>query len=441
MLKQLFSRFQDVKIKQVSGFCVVLVVAAAGTYLLVNGHAATPYVSINADKGTLAGGATSQTCSGAADGRCVKLGQYIPMDGSVALALMSPGTPFAASSFWNALLPDSTPVNVNTPAYLNSIAYNLCRDATAVPDTPPPACPTSTYYGYLNYSAYSAPLYIVPANQPLVPITLTRDVGVSGDKSFNDSVSGGVPIPVDAHGAAGTDAEVEIYQPSTNKYWDFWHFRKDVHGNWDADWGGGMTNVSGSNGLWSNHLGADATSLPLIGADPRIDELQAGQINHVIGLTIGDDASANLGNYPLYNLPPANTPGAAHSFSWPATRSDGDSTNPLAVPEGQRFRLPANLDLGQYDLTLVAKVIAVAAQKYGFVVNDSCPQACITIRIGDPTAYTAAGLPNPYTSGPGVGGVGNSGLYQGLNPTLIMKNFPWDKLQALPFNYGKPATP
>ena len=73
MLKTYFfdhsKRFQ-----QVSVLLVVVIVAGIGTYLLLSSHAATPYTSITADKGTLSGGATSKTCSGASGGNCVVFG-------------------------------------------------------------------------------------------------------------------------------------------------------------------------------------------------------------------------------------------------------------------------------------------------------------------------------------------------------------------------------
>ncbi|HZL07958.1 MAG TPA: hypothetical protein VFC50_02080 [Candidatus Dormibacteraeota bacterium] len=409
----------------------ILLVAALGTLILNISRAASPNVAVSATSGTLANGTNvNQSCSGASGSSCVVFGQPPPMDGNVALSLMSAGTPFAPTSFWNTILPNNTPVNPNNAAYLNVIAYNLCGDQTAVPETPPTPCPTSTHYGFLNSSAYSAPLYVVPANQPYVPVT---DY-CGNNATFVNALAGGVPVPTDAHGATGSDSEVEIYQPSTDKYWDFWRF-SNVNGNWQACWGGVINNVSTSNGVFPNNLGATATSLPLIGADPRIEELQAGQINHVIGLTIGDAFTADLAK----NVIPANAPGATVGFSSPATRTDGGSTDPLAIPEGLRFRLPASFDLAGYasthPLTPVAMAIAVAAQKYGFVVNDSCPQSCIGMRVGDPTAYTTAGLPDPYSNGPGVGGVGNTGLFAGVNPGQIMKNFPWDQLEALPFNY------
>jgi hypothetical protein len=97
--------------------------------------------------------------------------------------------------------------------------------------------------------------------------------------------------------------------------------------------------------------------------------------------------------------------------------------------------------------------IAVAAQKYGLVIdasacgtNNTCSSS-IGFNLGDPTPYTVAGLPDPYTSGPGVGGIndGNKGLYDGVSGdnqnALLMANFPWSQLQALPFNYGEPSSP
>src|ERR1039458_1557274 len=77
MLKQYFSN-QTKSFQQLTAILVVLIVAAIGTYLLIGSHAATPYASINADKGTLANGATKQTCSGSSDGSCVMFGGNVP---------------------------------------------------------------------------------------------------------------------------------------------------------------------------------------------------------------------------------------------------------------------------------------------------------------------------------------------------------------------------
>jgi hypothetical protein len=355
---------------------------------------------------------------------------------SVALALSDPGTPFAPTSVWNTQLPTNTPVNPNNADYLNVIAQNNCGELTAVPETPV-ACTPSPYSDILNIAAFSAPLYVVSADQPKVSVTAAcpgNDRGFS--YAFLNSLAGGVPVPADAHAAAGSDQEIQIYQPSTNHYWEFWRFQRDSSGSWTACWGGEITNVSQSDGIFPSELGATGTSLPLLGSVVRIEELQSGQIDHAIGLVIGDDATANLNS----NTDPSNTPDPNRrdpGVSWPATHGDGGSGDPNAIPEGTRFRFPASLDLSQYDLTPIARVIARAAQKYGFIVNDSSPTPTLSMRLGDPTTYIAAGLPNPYTSGPGVDDRGTQGLLDGGAQSAIMQNFPWNKLQALPYDYGE----
>jgi fibronectin type 3 domain-containing protein len=486
-----------------------------------------------------------------------------PMDGNVALSLPISGTPFAANSFWNTPLPASTPPNPNNADYVNEITNQVCYSyATfSIAPTDPTTKPcTTSNSSALNVSAWSAPLYVVPANQPLVPVstycgqgdtdqnmsdsnwtstgwttTTTSATHTTGNTSalkstqfepvpggpyqvtytfsgspvsgstmavtmgsltvgsytfssstpgqdnftvtkvvtagtysgyltftpsatFNGTISavsvlpykagltsavaGGVPIPADAHGAAGTDEEIQIYQPSTNKEWEFWQFQKyDSNGDWGACWGGVINSVSTSNGIFPNNGGATATSLPLLGGTPRIEEFQAGQINHAMGLSLGENFYSTSTSTPPNVTVPANVSDPGNkAYSWPATRNDGANSSTLAIPEGQRFRLNPNLNLSTLKLTPMAMAIAVAAQKYGFVVNDS--SSSVSIRIGDPTSYTVAGLPNPYTTGVGVGGVsdGNQGLFDGVSQGQIMANFPWGQLEALPFNYGEPDT-
>ena len=430
------TQFDKDRLRRFSALIVILTIAVIGVYVLAGGHAATPYASLSASQGSLANGTSLQSDTTASGNQRVVFGRPVPMDGNVALALSSPGTPFAASSFWNTPIPANAPLNPNSAFYASSIID----------------------HSTLASATYSAPLYVVPANQPLVPVTRICGGIANPNAVFDNSVAGGVPVPADARAAVGTDGEIQIYQPSTNKYWDFWRFVKDSSGNLGACWGGGMTDVSGSDGIFPNNLGATAVSLPLLGGVVRIEELQAGQIDHAIGLILPNILGQKV--IPADNCPlsptnlAVNTPGAKNGISWPATRSDGANTDQCAIPEGLRFRLPASFNLAQYNSTLVAnkqpaltpvaETIAVAAQKYGFVVYDGGAVGdSPDIRVGDPTTYTAAGLPNPYTSGPGVGGVGNKGLYNGVSgPTqnsVLMANFPWSQLQALPFNYGEPG--
>jgi hypothetical protein len=209
---------------------------------------------------------------------------------------------------------------------------------------------------------------------------------------------------------------------------------------WHAVWGGILNNVSQSDGVFQPDWAGWASGLSLLGSVIRIEELQAGQIDHVMGLGVGEPLGKDI--IPASSCPTANAPvsSTGAGISWPADDSDGldSNTNSCAIPEGLRFRLPASLNLNNYDLTPVGRVVAEAAQKYGFVVDDTS-NVNVGPHFGDPTTYTVAGLANPYTSGPGVGGVGSGGLFAGVAPNLILQNFPWDQLQALPFNYGEPS--
>jgi hypothetical protein len=73
MFKQyLFSRPK--RLQQISATLVILTVAIIGTLLLIGSHAATPYASINADKGTQTCGASAVPDSTASDGNKVVFG-------------------------------------------------------------------------------------------------------------------------------------------------------------------------------------------------------------------------------------------------------------------------------------------------------------------------------------------------------------------------------
>ena len=83
----------------------------------------------------------------------------------------------------------------------------------------------------------------------------------------------------------------------------------------------------------------------------RTAELQAGRIDHALAFAI-----------PHTKL--------WKSWSWPAQRSDGDTDSADAIPEGARFRLPADLDIDALRLPPVTAAIAKAVQRYGMVLRD-----------------------------------------------------------------------
>lgn len=335
---------------------------------------------------------------------------HAPSLDGVQLGLGHPGVPFGPS-FWGQPLPGVTPVNPNSSIYVNELVQALADSA-----------PVSRQC-YLS-TVGAPPIYVVPRNQHRVQVSRQYRY----NKHLYDTVlAGGIPIPALAQQSANTDHTMIIYQPSTNTLWELWRAQRGSNGGWEIGWGGKMTDVSGSDGIWPRHEGTSATGDALLGVVTRIEELQDGQIEHPVDLEL--PRTIVLGRHTL----PANTPGASEPYSWPADRPpDGVSASPLAIPEGLRFRLDPRLNLDRLHLSPVAHMIAAAARKYGFIVENTGPDC--NIKLGNPQPYEAAGMPDPYKDLFG-------GAYGSDYSAKVMANFPWSRLQALPFDYGRPAQP
>jgi hypothetical protein len=144
-----------------------------------------------------------------------------------------------------------------------------------------------------------------------------------------------VPPPDDARPAAGTDGHLLVWQPATDRLWEFWKLRRASDG-WHARWGGAMSDVSRNAGYFPAPFGATGTGLPLLGGLIRASELRSGRIDHALALAI----------------PKAK----AGQFVWPAQRSDGSGTGPDAIPEGTRLRIDPRLDLSTLGLPLRRQV-------------------------------------------------------------------------------------
>jgi hypothetical protein len=269
----------------------------------------------------------------------------------------------------------------------------------------------------------TATLYQVGPNQPTVRVQLSNpNVGwrVSLAKAFD-----AVPIPANAQPAEGSDAEMTIWQPSTDKLWEFFHMARQADG-WHADWGGAIQHVSQSPGYfttssWPGALsawGATATSLPAAAGVITLADIQRGEIDHALALEL-----------------PAPRAGV---WSWPAQRTDGTGTGPAAIPEGAQLRLDPNVDLAALHLPRLTLIIAQAAQRYGMIVRDQTHQAIglfaqNPLPLGTNPYYTSSG--NPGTTGP----------FRGQWPDELLSSFPWDRLEVLALHpcvrVGAPCTP
>lgn len=301
---------------------------------------------------------------------------------------------FSPASFWYKKIPVDAPLAVNSPALVQEFINQKVK-----------------YYNNvtINTVNYAAPVHTVNAQVAPVKVGFNNCQNKSYvDGTFSKMLSD-VPIPNNAMAAGGTDGEMAIYQPSTDTYWEMWKAQKNTTtGEWKACWGGRINNLSKSDGAFLKNYGTTATGLPFIGGQITAEELSAGVIKHAIGIALVDTD-------------------ASWVVSYPANRSDG--YNPKNVPnriaEGQRFRLDPTIDVSKLNMTRVGKIVAKAAQDYGFIVWDKA--GSVSLRAQNPSTYTLMGKPNPYPA-----------LFEGKPAYAVLNGMPWDKLKFLPKDYGKP---
>jgi hypothetical protein len=309
-----------------------------------------------------------------------------------ASATGSPGgrpTLFAADSVWNAPLPADALLDPRSDVLVKTLNDTVAHDIAA-------------RWGPWISTFETSPLYTVPADQPTVRVRLSPGSWKVGLQQTFEAV----PIPPEAEPALGPDAHLTVWQPSTDRLWELYHASKQADG-WHADFGGSIASVSRSPGYFTTDSwpglskpswGATATSLPVIAGTMMIDELEAGVIPHALAMNIP---------YALPNV-----------YSWPAQRTDGDSTDPDAIPEGARFRLDPDLDLSSLELPPLTRMIAVAAQRYGMIVRDQTHHA-VSVFAENPAQFGT----DPYT--------GEFGFYGGQWPNSVMEAFPWNHLQLV----------
>jgi hypothetical protein len=296
---------------------------------------------------------------------------------------------FSPTSIWNQALAAAAPVDPSSAAVVGALDNEIAAAAEA-----------KTGQATINTSSWSVPIYTVPAEQPAVTVTLQDASKTPALQSAWDAV----PLPSDAQPAAGTDKHLVVWQPSTGRLWEFWGL-EDAGAGWQAAWGGAMQGVSTNPGVygpeaWSGATtgwGASASSLSIAGGLITLEDLEMGDINHALAIAIPNPR--------------------AGVYASPAQRTDGSSTEPLALPEGAHLRLDPNLDLASLHLPRLTLMIAEAAQRYGIVVRDKAGGA--TFYAQDPTPTGT----NPY-SGP-------QGYFEGKSPSHLLASFPWSDLELL----------
>jgi hypothetical protein len=295
---------------------------------------------------------------------------------------------FSPQSFWNEPLADDAALDPDSTAITEAFEATIARGY-------------QTGSGpWINTTDYSVPIYTVPADQPTVRVRLTSPFSAPALQSAWEEV----PIPDQARPSDGTDRTLVVWQPSSDRIWEFWRLTEATEG-WKALWGGAMQGVSSSQGVYGPEAwpgakswwGSSASSLSIAGGLITLEDLQQGRIDHALAL-----AFPNV---------------RAGVYASPAQRSDGTSSDPLSLPEGAHLRLDPGLDLAALHLPHSTLIIAEAAQRYGIFVRDRARVTHFFAQDPTPTGT------NPYA--------GAGGYFEGRSPAQLLARFPWDQLQLL----------
>ena len=284
--------------------------------------------------------------------------------------------PFSKNSIWNTPVAANAQMDPNSATYVSEFGAQFQK-----------------HFGHvgINTYQYTPPIYEVGAD--VAPSKVAwNDCQNKGTPNlqFLDQVAS-VPIPANAKPSNGTDQEMVIWQKSTDTMWDLWEAKNDS-GQWSACWGGRMTNASTSNGIYPYPFGTTASGMSLLAGLVRPEELKNKKIDHALTVGIVDVA--------------------AKRFVSPANRTDGSDASATAIPEGQRFRLDPAVNVDSLKLSDAGKTIARAMQTYGFFVRDH------------------SGAVNFYAENSSTAGDYNA-LFNGQPESAVLKNIPWDHLQAL----------
>jgi hypothetical protein len=295
---------------------------------------------------------------------------------------------FSPTGFWNKEVSANAPLDSSSAEVVGALNAEVAEELEAEKG---PA---------INTTAFSVPVYTVPAEQPMVKVRLES----ASENPTLQAAWEAVPLPPNAQPAVGGDKHLVVWQPSTNKLWEFWHLEKTEVG-WEAAWGGAIEHASSDSGAYGPEAwpgattgwGASGSSLSMPGGLITLEDLERGEINHALAMAV------------------PNT--RAGVYASPAQRTDGSSIALGSLPEGAHLRLDPSLDLASLHLPRLTLMMAEAAQRYGIFIRDTASNVAFYAQDPIPTGT------EPYT--------GPHGYFDGKSPGHLLTSFPWSHLQLL----------
>jgi hypothetical protein len=251
---------------------------------------------------------------------------YLPLVATPPPGPQLAGCPvFPADNAWNRDI-SASPVDPRSADYIAAISADghafLHPDFGSNPD-------------------YGIPYVVVPASQPLVPVSFVEFPDESDPGPY--PLSSDMPI----EGGGAGDSHVLVLRQGECKLYELYHASYSQADGWQA--GSGAVWDLRSNALrpagWTS---ADAAGLPILPGLVRRDEVLAGEIRHALRFTVWR---------------------SQQGYILPATHAAGATSDPSYPPMGLRLRLKAGYNIAGFSAD--ARVILEALRRYGMIVADN----------------------------------------------------------------------
>ncbi|HLQ62190.1 MAG TPA: fibronectin type III domain-containing protein, partial [Candidatus Acidoferrales bacterium] len=232
-----------------------------------------------------------------------------------------PGTTcpvFPADNVWNADI-SSLPVHARSAAWLSSTGANS---------------------GRLLHPDFGVPPYGLPFN-------VVNSSHATANFSFlyaAESDPNPYPAGNDLLIEQGSDAHLLTINQDTCRLYEIGGTNMANH----TGWAGAIFDLNSDALRPAGWTSADAAGLPIFPGLVRVDEVQAGAINHAIRFTVQQSDT---------------------SYLWPARHQAGSASDPNLPPMGARFRLKATFPISGYSAP--TQVVLTAFKHYGLIVADN----------------------------------------------------------------------
>ena len=273
--------------------------------------------------------------------------------------------PFSPTSFWN------TPIGPNRATHpRNDALIRYLRSKIRHPN--------------LSVGEWAVSVAEVRAGDPVHAVPCTKYRCTLG-------AFGPFPIPFTAMPNPSDDGHLAVYDPVTQREWDFWQAKR-TSGGWSAS-AGAAVSMRGD-GVAPPRTGAgNAANFPLLGGLVRPEEILQGRIEHAL----------------VFGLPGIGKGPPV----CPASHNAATTSHPDALREGQLLQLDPSLDVDALPVPGWQKTLMRAMQKYGMYLRDNSGAFAIYAESPNSRGYDAWSH------------VGLRGDYQPL------RGMPWERFRVI----------